>query len=205
VDIVDAFNLISAVVSSVLAVVALYLAIVFFRMSSSEAERSQRSADEISASVKRLEALFSSLYADTFSMMRETVANIAQEEIVRSMSSIMERLGLTEEKLDDLRAEVTPVVHNAIEKAQAAVTYTDQQRIAQILAENGPMKASHLLAAYGEDGRGSGGFRRAMLEMIDEKLLVTTSTTSFPKAGDLVALPTQRAQMKFKAEAPPPE
>jgi len=75
-DATDIIGLISGAVSTVLAVVALWLSVVFFRMSSAEAQRSQRSAEEVSGSVQRLEVIFNAMYTDTFSMMKETVTDM---------------------------------------------------------------------------------------------------------------------------------
>jgi hypothetical protein len=72
----DGLNLFAAAISTVLAVVALWLSVTFYKMSSAEAVRSQRSADEIAASVKRLEALFGTMYSDTFSIVRDTVSDM---------------------------------------------------------------------------------------------------------------------------------
>lgn len=74
----DIINLFSAALSTVLAVVALWLSLYFYRRSVEQARLSETSANQIAASVDRLEKLFSSLYADTFSMMRETVTDMRQ-------------------------------------------------------------------------------------------------------------------------------
>jgi hypothetical protein len=70
--------LFSAALSTVLAIVALWLSLYFYRRSVEQARLSETSANQIAASVDRLEKLFSSLYADTFSMMRETVTDMRQ-------------------------------------------------------------------------------------------------------------------------------
>src|SRR5690348_16395858 len=72
----DLINLFSAAASIILALVALGLAVFFFVQSKNEADRSAKSAEEISSSVGRLEKLFDSLYSDTFSMMRDSVTDM---------------------------------------------------------------------------------------------------------------------------------
>lgn len=62
--------------SVVLAVVAIGLSYAFFRASDDSAARAKDSADQISTSVAKLEALFSRLYADTFGIMKETFTDL---------------------------------------------------------------------------------------------------------------------------------
>ncbi|WP_328533684.1 hypothetical protein OG836_01455 [Micromonospora zamorensis] len=143
-DITDVLNLFSAAVSTVLAIVALWLSIVFYRLSSGEAQRSQRSAEEITASVKRLEALFGTMYSDTFTMMKDTVTDMrahvwraqipassvepaegqevrpverldaVREEILKEIGTISHRIGVTESQLGTLRSEIAPTVDRAL-------------------------------------------------------------------------------------------
>ncbi|RAK39730.1 hypothetical protein B0I29_104268 [Actinoplanes lutulentus] len=227
---VEAFNLISAVISTVLAVVALYLSIVFYRMSTSEAQRSQKSADDIAASVQRLEALFSSLYSDTFSMMRETVTDMrahawptekssnrakeeerrdsevlmsAQKDIVDSVSEISKRLGLAEGSLDALKAQVDPVVHEAIEKARRSIHQPAKDILVDILTNNGPTRAARLLSLYDDEtGQSSGTnpelFRSGLLSGLkDGSIISSVGNSGFPKAGDILAIPEDQERMNL--------
>ncbi|MFJ6163657.1 hypothetical protein ACIQH6_00925 [Micromonospora orduensis] len=143
-DITEVLNLFSAAVSTVLAIVALWLSIVFYRLSNSEAQRSQRSAEEITASVKRLEALFGTMYSDTFAMMKDTVTDMrahvwraqvpstsiesevtaeghpgekldaVKEAILKEIDLISQRIGVTETQLKTLRSEISPTVDRAL-------------------------------------------------------------------------------------------
>jgi len=73
----------SASISSlVLAVVAIWLAFIFFKMSFDLAARTTEAAKGISANVEKLENLFDKLYADTLSMMHETVTDMRQHIII---------------------------------------------------------------------------------------------------------------------------
>jgi hypothetical protein len=171
----DIINLLSAATSIVLAVVALWLSVVFYRMSSNEAQRSQRSAEEISSNVQRLEALFNSMYSDTFSMMRETVTDMrahvwkAQDEdkngpsvneqervlidsLIENIAEVSNRLGVTEGRLQELRTEVQPAVKSAIERSQNITVTTRgsrsdlMDRIRYTLDRNGPMTVDELFS-----------------------------------------------------------
>jgi len=136
----DALNLFSAAMSTVLAVVALWLSVVFYRMSSEQAARSTKNADEMAGSIKRLEVLFDRLYSDTFSMVRDTVGDmrtyiwqgsgslphqigtkeqaktgdtISEESLVNRIAILTQRLGLAEGSIAQLRAELPGVLKEA--------------------------------------------------------------------------------------------
>lgn len=135
----DWINLFSAAASIVLAIVALALSIFFFVQSKNAADQSSRSAEEISASVSRLEKLFDSLYSDTFSMMRETVTDMRQhvwkiapgtatakvemktedeadsQALLAELDMVSKRVGLTDTKISQLREELTPILQQALE------------------------------------------------------------------------------------------
>jgi hypothetical protein len=148
----DLINLFAAASSIVLAVVALALSIFFFVQSKRDAERSNQSAQDISSSVERLEKIFDSLYSDTFSMMRDTVSdmrkhvwtavpsnssqnddgtdsdNATERALVSQISEISQRLGLTDEKLAELRRQVEPLVSEALERPNGKERSTFIQR-----------------------------------------------------------------------------
>lgn len=69
-------SLVASIVSVVLGVFAIWLSIAFYRMSTESSARIEKAADRIGASVDRLEMLFNKLYSDTFSMVRESVADM---------------------------------------------------------------------------------------------------------------------------------
>lgn len=73
---VDVMGMTASIASLVLAVIAIWLSVVFFRMSSQLSESTKEAAKGIGASVERLEKLFDKLYSDTFSMMRDTVTDM---------------------------------------------------------------------------------------------------------------------------------
>lgn len=62
--------------SVILAILAIWLSVVFFRMSNQASQNTNDAAKGIASSVERLEKLFDTLYSDTFSMMRDTVSDM---------------------------------------------------------------------------------------------------------------------------------
>lgn len=169
----DILNLFSAAASIVLAVVALALSIFFFVQSKNAADQSAKSAEEISASVSRLEKLFDSLYSDTFTMMRETVTDMRHHvwrappknatterdpamaaELERFQSSFLEELaeiskhvGITDAKIETLQDEIQPVIRRTLTEQEEVVGANTMQRIKkQIIAvlKTGPKTAGEL-------------------------------------------------------------
>ncbi len=73
---IELIALIASIASLILAVGAIWLSIVFFRMSSQASQATTEAAKGIDSSVQRLEGLFDKLYSDTFSMMKDTVSDM---------------------------------------------------------------------------------------------------------------------------------
>ena len=69
-------SLIASIVSLIIGGFAIWLSVTFYRMSNKISEDTKGAAKGISASVRRLESLFDSLYSDTFSMMKDTVSDM---------------------------------------------------------------------------------------------------------------------------------
>jgi len=73
---IEIISLVASVASLILATVAIWLSITFYKMSSQASRATEDAAKGISASVERLENIFEKLYSDTFSVMRETVTDM---------------------------------------------------------------------------------------------------------------------------------
>ena len=140
-------SLVASVVSVVLAIVAIWLSFQFFRMSSSISENTKEAAKGIGSSVEKLEKLFEKLYADTFSMMRETVSDMrkhiwpdestSQEQIDQeaerkteaklgalkrdvqeSLSNVLKSQSITEDRLERITKEIGPLVERAMTESR---------------------------------------------------------------------------------------
>lgn len=134
---------ISTIASLILAIVAIWLSIVFFKMSSDLSKNTTEAAKGIGASVDRLEKLFDKLYADTFSMMKDTVSdmrkhiwpdgseteeNLSEEvekkaeekvselknEMDNELSTLLKRQKVTDHNLHSLRSEIQELLNKAI-------------------------------------------------------------------------------------------
>jgi hypothetical protein len=159
---VEAFSIASAVVSVVLGAYAIWLSIVFYRMSDKSSNRIQESAKDLSSSVSRLEKLFDHLYSDTFSMMRDTYSDmrkhvwpeaVSQEsevvskiearadnkindiraELMKQIGTIATEVGGTDAKVDQLRAQLSPLVEDAISRSRNAEAEAREETLRDVL------------------------------------------------------------------------
>lgn len=133
-------GLIASVASLVLAVLAIWLSIVFYRFAQAASADSARSANDIQSAVVRLEKLFDSLYADTFSMMRDTVGDMrkhiwhrpagaendtgaeasksANAEILAAITEASAELGITQKQVAALVERVEPRVKESVDEVR---------------------------------------------------------------------------------------
>jgi hypothetical protein len=151
---VDTFGVISfiaSVASLILAIGAIWLSVVFYKMSVSASNSTTEAAKDIASSVERLEKLFDKLYSDTFSMMRDTVSDMrkhmwpddspesdkaieavekrADEKLVElkkemdnQVATVLQRQRIADDKFTGLRHEMAHLLDNAIVQSRQAET-----------------------------------------------------------------------------------
>ena len=187
----EAFSIAGAVVSVVLGAFAIWLSIVFYRMSVESSNRIQESSKDLSSSVDKLEKLFEHLYSDTFSMMRDTYSDMrrhvwpeaisqeseivaqiearADEKIVDIRKELMNQIeglaaqaGGTDTKANELREELTPLIENAISRSRNAETEAREETLHDVLI--GRMKSAGP----------SGIIASKLLGYVQDKTAVTT-------------------------------
>jgi len=115
---IEIASLIAPIISVCIGLLAIWLSVFFYRMSSQLSESAKEAAKGIGASVDRLEKLFDKLYSDTFSMMKDTVSDMRKHiwpEGTKSDDAIAEE---AEKKADEkvsilkknIGAEITKVL-----------------------------------------------------------------------------------------------
>ena len=158
----DIVSFAATVAALVLAVVAIWLSIVFYRMSSALSENTKEAAKGIGSSVERLEKLFDKLYADTFSMMRDTVSDMRKHiwpentpvekkvateveqradakveavraETERQLSVLLKRQDIANERIEGLRAEISQVIGDAIARSRQVESEAREETFREIL------------------------------------------------------------------------
>lgn len=171
-SLITVIGLIASIASLVLAVVAIWLAVVFYRLSRDESEASAQNAQEISTSISRLEKVFDSLYSDTFSIMKDTVTDMRHhiwrredvssevsaevadgdkevsangEPILKRLEEFSAQLGIADDKIEALRRMLTPVVEESAEISPGKSEGDIKQRVLLLLLSRGPHRPIPLL------------------------------------------------------------
>ena len=120
---------IASIVSGILAILAIILSIIFYRMADGIAQRTKDISVNISSAVERLEVFFKTFYADIFGIMKDTYIGMRDHVFVKdtrfSSSLIEER---TEEKLKNLKADMKKELGAIISRIDTADTKVDQVR-----------------------------------------------------------------------------
>ena len=138
----------ASVASLVLAILAIWLSIAFFRMSTDLSARTTEAAEDIGSSVQKLEALFERLYADTFSMMRETVSDMRRHiwpDLSPPPDRASEELELkADQKVAELKAEMHRDVSQMLERQKITdKQVTSIQREVQNLLDKAILASRH--------------------------------------------------------------
>jgi hypothetical protein len=176
----EATAFLATVGSLVLSVVAIWLSIVFYRMSSQLSETTKEAAKGIGSSVERLEKLFDKLYSDTFSMMRDTVSdmrkhiwpapNVTADPVVEEtekkadekvddlkrtmeaeLSNILGRLQHTNVKVEGLRTEMQSLIERAIVGSRRVEIEARSETVRQLVLRELGMRGGFRHAVAAED------------------------------------------------------
>lgn len=119
-DLVDFTSLAASIMSLVLAVLAIWLSIVFYKLSTKASDSTNKASEEIHSSVTKLEQLFDRLYNDTFSVMRDTVSDMRRhiwpDQISQIASTEKEVQDKTEKRIDELKLQMTAELSSLLAK-----------------------------------------------------------------------------------------
>lgn len=167
----NAFEIISfiaSIASLILALGAIWLSIVFFKMSSEASKATTEAAKGIEASVKRLENLFDKLYSDTFSMMKDTVSDMRKHiwnkplpegksaqkseisdalkvEIETQVSKLLKEAGVNDAaKNQELSRKLESSLEELFEKSKKRKQSIKTARVQSILSDLQPISFSEL-------------------------------------------------------------
>jgi hypothetical protein len=140
-------SLIASIVSVGIAVLAIWLSVVFYKLTTESSNKINDSAKEINSGVERLEKLFNTLYTDTFSMMKDTVTDMRKhawpdvsksdervnqevekkaDEKVKMLKQnvdvevgkLLAKQGQTDAKVDSLKGDLAKIVNSVIDKSR---------------------------------------------------------------------------------------
>jgi ElaB/YqjD/DUF883 family membrane-anchored ribosome-binding protein len=112
-------SIVSSIASVIIGGFAIWLSVTFYKLSNKIAEDTKEAAKGISASVDRLQSLFDKLYADTFTIMKDTVSDMRKHmwpDKETSPEAITEISKNADAKIAELRAQVTKEVTNVLQQ-----------------------------------------------------------------------------------------
>lgn len=173
-DLVMVFSLIASIAGIIISVLAVWLSIVFYRLSTKASERTDAASNDIQRGVERLEQLFDRLYSDTFSIVRDTVSDMRQHmwsgqtgqtesesqakektekrldelkiQMEKELSKLLEKQG-TGVRADAAAQDMRPLINRAISEATRIAEEVEQETLAQNLRK--------VIAAYAaQEGEG---------------------------------------------------
>jgi exonuclease VII large subunit len=123
----DLISFIASIASLILAVGAIWLSVVFYRMSDAASKSTTEAAKDIAASVERLEKLFDKLYSDTFSMMRDTVTDMRRHMWPTDDAEPDKTVEEAEKKADEKISDLKRVFENQISQMLQKQKITDDK------------------------------------------------------------------------------
>ncbi|QPQ35882.1 hypothetical protein [Lysinibacillus sp. JNUCC-52] len=100
---VDVIAIFSGAASLVMAGLAIWLSITFYKMSDVSAKEMKDSTNKINSNVEKLEKMFDTMYADTFTMVKETVTHMRKQ--VDRNTDVNEQSHEINKQIDDLVTE----------------------------------------------------------------------------------------------------
>ncbi len=161
----ELISIVASVVSMVLGVFAIWLSLYLYRLAESASAAGKGSADKIGASVARLDVVFDKLYADTFSMMKDTVGDMRKHvwrdvspEVVRDVASrVTERESTVAGRFTEVQEEILWLVDSGITQVMdigdmLANRFPGQKFVEQLLL----LRDSGVLVMPGREGNGLG-------------------------------------------------
>jgi len=110
-------SLVASVVSVIIALLAIYLSVTFYKMSTRISQDVKEKTDEIETSVDKLETISNMLYRDILSIMKETVSDIREHAWpdttpAADISEMIEQKA--DEKLEKFRGEIKGEMKNEL-------------------------------------------------------------------------------------------
>ncbi|MDO8273244.1 MAG: hypothetical protein Q7U82_15225 [Gammaproteobacteria bacterium] len=149
----EIFSIVASLVSIGLGGLAIWLAVKFYELSTKSADKLEKSSSDIESATKRLEILFEKLYADTFSMVKDTVSDmrkhvwrkeetegsLSDERVLALKSELLEEINSNFKKLsgdfqqEDLSNKIKSIVEKAVNKtAEISQKPTSEQVLSAI-------------------------------------------------------------------------
>jgi len=143
-NILNEISFMASIASLVLAVVAIWLSLAFYKLSNATAEKANEASKSIMSSVEKLEKIFDKLYSDTFSIMRDTVSdmrkhvwkeepdeidvelevktkkriNALKSELLGTLSTLLAEQNKTGSKIHELESALSSLLEKAVSETK---------------------------------------------------------------------------------------
>jgi len=151
---IDIYSLYSSSISIVLAIVAIALSIVFYRMSDKNAKEAERSSNNIKNSVEKLEILFEKLYSGTFNIVQETVSDMRkhvysrgvekdeiskeiEEKTTQAITDVVNEIKSNQKSEEELKELIHSVINKSKEVEEDVKANVLRKEIIEFLKRNG--------------------------------------------------------------------
>lgn len=158
----DVLSLFTGIASLVLAIIAIWLSFKFYQMSTASSDKINESSGKINNNVEKLEKMFDTMYADTFSMVKDTVTHM-RKQVDRKVdnpdffSEVGDRINeLVSEQLKDLPKEtlnkddVKTLIQKVVKESKEIEIEVEKQsmeeHIIKVLKKEGEQTYSKLKA-----------------------------------------------------------
>lgn len=138
-------SVVASITSVIVACLAIWLSITFFRMTTKISEDTKEASRRIESSVDKLEKIFDKLYAGMFSMMSDTVSDMrkhiwSDEEPDTNLSKVAEQKA--NEKIEKFREEMQSELSRIVGRTDAKIGEV-QDKIQELL-DKAIMESRHV-------------------------------------------------------------
>ncbi|ELB2229824.1 hypothetical protein [Vibrio parahaemolyticus] len=110
----EVVGLVASIVSLIIGGFAIWLSVTFYKMSTKSSKELEQASANIDSTVNRLEVLFDKLYADTFSMMKDTVTDMRNHVWKTASTESSDSRAELDESLVQLKAELNQQIEQLI-------------------------------------------------------------------------------------------
>lgn len=113
----DVLSLFAGISSLVVGGLAIWLSVVFYRMSEASSKEVQQSATNINNNVEKLEKMFDTMYSDTFSMVKDNVIHM-RKQVDRNSNSV--------DHTSEIKRKVEELISNQLKKVSPEKLNNDE-------------------------------------------------------------------------------
>ncbi|MGE7795263.1 hypothetical protein [Lysinibacillus fusiformis] len=211
---VDVVSIFSGAASLVMAVLAIWLSITFYKMSDASAKEMKDSTNKIDSNVAKLEKMFDTMYADTFTMVKDTVEHMRGQvesktldskleteisaKIERNVTEKIEKMGTYSfNNHEELKNLVFELIRESNSIKEKVVENALSKRVYEAILENDSMTYWELKKLFldTDENISSSELFSAFVKLVEEGY-IEESMVSVGKNGKKLIKATQKIKIK---------